>query len=249
MMKSLLAVSILGLDKHEQTIVLLFLHYGTENKCGEIPGRNLRLLLDITKDDLFHILEKLLQKGVFKFSEEVDKNIHQYIGAGDKGYYVFNNDCTSWTPIADSLFYKLCKILGYRYNSHSYNNILKELDMRQNLVESKEKEIVRITPYEIYDYFLEKYKGYFGKEYAGLNQFKDLQTIKNVIYKFSYSNIGDSKIREFINWCFQVKASTFKGNFIIGFLPMCMSDYLKVVTIEKVNPEFIRDEDGRLRAK
>jgi hypothetical protein len=248
-MKTLLAVSILGLDKHELTITLLFTQLSIESKGGEVPGRNLRQLLDITKDDLFHILEKLLQKGVFKFSDMEDKS-YPYICAGDKGYYIFNKDYKDWTPVADSLFYKLCKLLGYRYNSHSYNSILNELDLRQNLVETKDKVVDRITPYEIYDYFMEKYKGYFGKEYSGLNQFKDLQTLKNIIYKFSYSNIGDSHIKEFVNWCFQIKAATFKGsNFIIGFLPMCLQDYLKTNIIEKIDPLYTKNEDGRLQRK
>lgn len=246
-MKEILAVTILGLEKTEHVIVCLFLDCFYNNMIGEILGRNLRYLLGITKDKSFHMLEGLVQKNILKYTTTVNKN-SIYIKGGI-GYYIFNSNYEEWIPTSNSLFYKLCKLKGLHFNNLSYNYIISRLDLRKALKKSVKDVDKSLTPYELYGIFCKYYKNYFRKEYNPLNQYKDFSTIKKVICRCSYSGIKDSQIKEFVNWCFRVKAKGFKGNFIIGFLPLCLGDYLKLNIVEKINPRYKKDENGRLRLK
>jgi len=244
-MKELIAIQILGLNKQEQALTALLIDLDKSNKYGEIPGRNLRVLLDLSKDDLFHLLEKLTQKNILKYTHNIVENII-YVKGGDGGY-VYNNKWEEWTPVSDSLFYKLCKILKLRYNTLSYNYILNNLDIRNEFVAHQDDTSTTITPYELYGLFCKEYKIVFDKDYKPLNQSRDFQTIKDIICKFNYNNIKDSYITEFIKWCFMVKVRSFKSNLIIGFLPLCLQDYLKDNTVEKINTGKVKDENGNWR--
>ena len=246
-MRELFALTILGLEKTEYTVATIFLDAKYANRKGEIPGRNFRYLLDITKDKLFQILESLLQKNILKYSTTINENVI-YIQGG-KCYYVFNSNYNEWIPTENSLFYKLCKLKGLRFNTRSYNKIISELDFRE-AIKSENKEVDKgITPYEVYDLFCKLYKQYFGKEYVPLNQYRDFSTTKKIICKCSFKGISDSQIKSFIDWCFKVKAKTFSGNFIIGFLPLCLSDYLKANVVEQIDARFKKDENGHLRER
>jgi hypothetical protein len=247
-MKEILAGTIIGLEPKEQILVNLLLESQSNEQTGEIPGVTLRKILETTKDDLFHILERLLQKRIFGFAKQVIEG-KLYIKAGE-GYYIFDNDYTHWIPSSDSLFYKLCKLLDMKFNEESYLRVLKEFDIRNPIQEKEAKDkLDKITPYEIYDMFCHKYKRVFNKEYTPPNQYRDFGTIKKILCELSYKNFKDSQIKDFIEWCFMVKVREFKGNFIVGFLPLCLQDYLKMNNIEKNKPNTTKDEDGRLHQK
>ncbi len=247
MSKELLPLILLGLDKTELTIVAFFMELILSKRYGECPGRNLRQCLDITKEQLFTTLERLVQRGILKCLRAVPAET-VYIKGGET-YYVFNGDYSKWIPSNDSTFYKLCKLMGLRYNNMSYNFIVETLDIRKPLTDEATQKEKSITPYEVYDLFCTHYKNTFGKEYRPLNQYRDFQTLKNIICKFSYENIKEMYLKEFINWSFLVKAKEFKGDFIIGMLPLCLKDYLAVNHVEKMHPGFVRDENGRLILK
>ncbi len=245
--KALLALSIQGLEPKEFALTTLLVNQSINQKYGEVFGRNLRSILELTKESLFQLLEKLIQKNILQYSQfpETCKQL-VYIRAGD-GCYILNEDFTSWIPCETSLFYKLCKLYGYAFNQKSYQLILDELDLTQELVKKDKSNEGRITPYELYDIFCQQYKKIFNQEYVPPNQARDFMNLKKIIYQMSYNNFSDQVIRDFIRWCFDCKVKDFKGNFIIGFLPMCLVDYLRSNVVEKNSPIYKRDEDGRLR--
>jgi len=243
--KEILAITILGSEKNEQRLIGLLLELVQSERYGEIPGSNIRSILDLTKEHLFDLIERLVQRGIFKYLKEVpEKTV--YIRGGE-GAYIFNSNYKEWAPTNDSLFYKLCKVYGLRFNNTSYNYIIESMDIRVEKDKKSTPATKGITPYEIYDMFCQQYHKCFNKEYSPLNQYKDFLTLKNIICEFSYSNIDDKYIKEFIDWCFRVKVKDFKQGFIIGFLPMCLKDYLGSNQVEKIRPGYIKDEDGRLR--
>jgi len=241
-MREFFAISILGLNQNEMLLTQLLL-----SSQGEIPGKNLRILLNINKDQLFEILEKLVQRNIIGYSNNPSNETLTYIRAGEGGY-VLNRNYNMWIPEANSIFYKLCKLLDYRCNQQSYQTILNDFSINQNLpINIIKKEVNQITPYELFGLFCLLYKKVLGKEYKPLNNAKDLATLKSIIYEFSYKNIKDKYIKEFIDWVFRVKARSFKSDLIIGWLPLCLKDYLSSMPTEKDVPGFVRDEEGRLR--
>jgi hypothetical protein len=243
--KEILAITILGWEKNEQKLIGVLLDLVHSNEFGEIPGSNIRLITDLTKEQLFDLIERLVQRNVFKYMSSVPINTVYIVGG--EGSYVFNSNYREWLPTNDSPFYKLCKIYGLRFNNASYNYLLDNMDLRI-AIEKKSSQVDKgITPYEIYDLFCQLYHKHFNAEYSPLNQYKDFLTLKNIICKFSYENIEDRYVKEFINWCFMVKIRDFKQGFIIGFLPMCLKDYLGSNVVEKIKPGYTKDFDGRLR--
>jgi len=242
--KIILSLNIMGLEKQELSICLFIVDLVRNDKYGELPGKNIRILFDITKDKLFEILEGLVIKNVFKYSS-AHNNDTIYIKAGD-GYYVFNKNYITWIPTSDSLFYKLCKQLKIRFTIESYNYILEHYSIMNEV----EKSIIieeRLTPYELFDSFCVYYKKEFNKEYRTNNQARDLMHLKKVICECSYKNMKDIQIKEFIKWTFDIKANEFKGDFIVGFLPTCLKDYLMQNSISTT--KFIKDENGNYRSK
>jgi hypothetical protein len=237
---------LLGLTQKEVSIVLLFSHQYTAKKYGEIPGSNLRNILNLTKEQLFLELEKLVQKNVLKFSSHlVEDNV--CISAG-KGYYVFNANPTTWTPSAESYFYKVCKLKGYSFNSHSYQLLLSELDFREELSSTKkEKDDDLVTPYEAFDWFCGLHKKTFGREYYPINQVRDFANLKKLLFEMSYLGYTKANMRDFFQWCFLSKVRDFKSAFIVGFLPMCFEDYRSMVRVDITKRGFVVDEDGRMR--
>jgi len=249
-MKDLLAVLLVGLNPKEYHMVMLLMYLQKSEQYGEIPGSNLRNLMgtNVTKEQLFLELEKLVQKNILRFSNNKVPNT-VYISAG-KGYYVFNQYYQEWVPTSDSGFYKVARILGYTYNKQSYNTILRDTDFREELV----KDLVRagdskLTPYEAYDIFCNLYKRTFNREYGGVNQIKDFQTLKKLIYDMSFENYSDNHIKDFLEWSFRAKSRDFKGDFIVGFLPLCLQDYRAQVQVQKIKPGYTLDENGRLKIK
>jgi hypothetical protein len=74
--KTIFALTIVGVEKTEYTVCNLFLDAVKNTQYGEIPGKNLRQLLDITKEKLFGMMENLVSKGIFKYSKTLmDTNI------------------------------------------------------------------------------------------------------------------------------------------------------------------------------
>lgn len=244
-MKEYLATLLVGLNKTEQVVVLTLLYLDSQKQYGEVPGRNLRTLLDVSKEQLFLELEKLVQKNILKFSNDIVEN-RVYLSAG-KGYYVFNENYREWLPVAESLFYKICKLVGYGYNKHSYLIILNEIDLRKELNKDPEIKDTKITPYELFDLFCQWHLKIFGREYVPPNQAKDLQTLKKIIFDMSFDGFNENAIKEFLKWSFLSKAKTFNSSFIVGFLPLCLKDYLTTVKTSPINKGYIKDEDGRLR--
>lgn len=244
-MHQYIATLLIGLSPKEQSIVLLLFHLAQNSFWGEVPGRNFRTLLELTKDNLFLELEKLVQKNILKFSTERIANT-VYISAG-KGYYIFYPATTEWLPTSESLFYKVCKLLGYPFNKHSYITILKELDLREELNKDPEVKEKRMTPFELFDIFCQWHVKLFGREYAPPNQVKDLQTLKKIIFDMSFEGYSEESIKDFLKWSFLSKARTFNSSFIVGFLPLCLRDYLATNKIAKVYPNYKKDDDGRIR--
>jgi len=244
-MQQYIATLLVGLNPKEQSIVLILFHLEQNTLWGEVPGRNLRTLLELTKDSLFLELEKLVQKNILKFSAEVVPET-VYISAG-KGYYIFNAHCKEWMPTAESTFYKICKLVGYGYNKHSYLMILNELDLRKELIKDPEIKDTKITPFELFDLFCQWHLKMFGREYTPPNQAKDLQTLKKIIFDMSFDGFNENTIKEFLKWSFLSKAKTFNSSFIVGFLPLCLKDYLTTVKTSSINKGYTKDEDGRLR--
>lgn len=248
-MREKFVISILGLSKLEQILVLLFSDLHINEIGGEIPGRNIRNLFNINKDELFFLLEKLSKRRILKLSKECQqKNV--YIKAGNKGYYIYNDNYNEWIPSSNSLFYTLCKLLKLKPTKLVYNNIIEKFYIKDKLFTKKEKvEYNRITPYEVYECFCNIYKKTFKHGYKSPNLNKDFKTVKNILFTFNFNNIKDRYVKEFLNWTFLVKARSNKSDFIIGFLPLYLKDYLKNNKVEKENQEYYKDEDGRLRRK
>lgn len=245
-MEEFTASLLVGLSKAEQVIVMALLHSHGRKQFGEIPGRNLRTLLDTTKEQMFLELEKLVQKNILKFSSTAIPDT-VYLLAG-KGCYIFNPNCQTWTPTAESNFYKVCRMLSYPFSKQSFQLLLTDLDLRKELVKSTEPKEKRITPYELFDVFCQWHQKTFGREYFPPNQTKDLQTLKKIIFDMSMENYSDETIIDFVKWSFLAKAREFKTAFIIGFLPLCLKDYLALHHGVK-NTKYVTDEDGRLRIK
>jgi len=245
-MQEYVASLLVGLSKAEQIIVLVLFHLEKHSQFGEVPGRNLRTLLDTTKEQLFLELEKLLQKNILKFSTvKVEGTV--YLTAGTKGFYIFNPKYKEWQPTADSSFYKICRLLGYAFNRHSYLNLLNDVDFRKEFSKDPEVKDKRLTPFELFDLFCQMHQRVFSREYLAVNQGKDLQTLKKIIFELSFAGYSEEAMKDFMKWCFLAKAREFKTAFIIGFLPLCLKDYIALNNAKKLHPGYIRDEDGRLR--
>jgi|GEM_PF-6030779 len=247
MNKIIFALSILGLEKTEHHVCNLLLDLVTNVQYGEVPGKNLRGLLELTKEKLFDALEKLQTLNVIKYVREPLPD-SVYIKAGE-GFYMFNSQYKTWRPTESSLFYKICKQLGHRFTEESYLYILDNYNIRDAVEAQKSNTEERLIPYQLYDIFCERYKTTFHREYRSTNTNRDLAYMKKVLFECSMKNLKDSQIREFLDWSFRVKTRDFKGEFLVGFLPLCLKDYLASTLVEKTNSKFIKDEDGRLKLK
>ncbi len=244
MNKILFALAIIGVEKTEYLLCSIFLDLLKNEQYGEIPGRNLRQLLNLTKDTLFSLLEGLSNRHIFSYSQTVMPPNSIYVKAG-AGQYIFNMHYQDWEPVETSLFYTLCRLEGYRFNADSWNIILEKYDIRKegtrkNLVEKK------LTPYQLYNDFCEEYQQLFHKEYKPLHIERDLAYCKKIICDCSFKNLKDPQILEFLEWAFRVKVKDFKGEFLVGFLPLCLRDYLASTLIQVVRSGYIKDENGNL---
>lgn len=246
-MRDYLALAISGLENKElMSLVSLFLFLSSEKQFGEVPGGNLRFMFEWTKEKLFHNLETLVQRNIFKYSTTVPENCC-YVMAG-KNCYVFNSSYSSWQPTSTSIFYKVSKLLGWRFNEQSYKSTLLSLDLRQPFRKTVSDE-KGLTVYEIYDLFCSWHSKIFRQEYSTTNSQRDFLTIKKLMCEMHYLNYSDSQIRNFIEWCFLQKAKDFKGAFMVGFLPLCLKDYKLGVNISKIPQNYEKDENGNLRLK
>jgi hypothetical protein len=242
--KIVFALTIVGVEKTELAICNIFLDLLKNERWGEIPGKNLRQLFDLTKDKLFNILENLLSKNIFKHSRNSIPINTVYITGGD-AHYIFNPEYLNWIPSDVSLFYKLCKLYSYRFNNDSWKMILNHYDIREE-IEKKTSLEEKLTPYQLYDLFCAKYRKLFNREYEPSHIERDLAYCKKVICDCSFKNLRDAQILEFLEWTFRVKTRSFKGEFLVGFLPLCLRDYLASTSISIVNPGYIKDENGNI---
>jgi hypothetical protein len=246
MNKEVFATTILGLDKNELTLTLLMLDCSKNEQWGEIPGKNIRALLELTKESLFELLEKLLSKGIVRYSNiPLYAGTNIYLQAG-KGFYVYNRDYRTWQPTEQSLYYKLCRSMGLRFSSDSYIYILDHY----NIYAIKDLKVTSeevLTPYELYDIFCQTFQEKFGREYRPTSQVRDLGYMKKVIFDACRVGLRDIQIQEFISWAVRVKSKDFKGAFLIGFLPLCHKDYLAAKKVEIMPKGFYKDENGQLR--
>jgi len=247
MNKILLALTLIGIEKTEQSICGIFLDLLKNEQYGEIPGRNLRQLFNLSKDKLFSILEGLSNRHIFSYSQTAVPSKSVYVTAGD-GRYIFNIMYHDWEPAESSLFYKLCALNGYRFNIDSWHIMLEKYDIRRG-IEKKILEEKKLTPYQLYNEFCEKYVRLFHREYKPLHIERDLAYCKKVICDCSFKNLKDSQILEFLEWTFRVKIRDFKGEFLVGFLPLCLKDYLASTLIQVVGLGYTKDENGNLIKK
>lgn len=244
MNKIILALTLVGIEKTEQSICDIFLDLLRNEQYGEIPGRNLRQLLNLTKDKLFNLLESLSNRHIFSYSRTTHPSNSVYITAGD-GYYMLNISYQDWEPAENSLFYKLCTLNGYRFSVDSWHIILEKYDIRKGIT----KQILedkKLTPYQLYNEFCERYARFFHKEYKPIHIERDLAYCKKVICDCSFKNLKDSQILEFLEWTFRVKIRDFKGEFLVGFLPLCLKDYFASTVVQIIGVGYKKDENGNL---
>ena len=131
MSKIILALTISGLEKTELTVCTLFLDMIQNEQYGEVPGKNIRQLLDLTKDQLFTIVEKLVHRNIIRYLRMVPSEV-VYLKAGE-GFYVFNKKYETWIPSENSLFYKICKASGWRFNEEAWKYITENYDLRKEI--------------------------------------------------------------------------------------------------------------------
>lgn len=245
--KIIFALTIVGVEKTERAICDIFLDLSKNEQWGEIPGKNLRQLFDLTRDKLFNILENLLSKNIFKHNRNSIPINTVYVTGGD-AHYIFNPDYLNWIPSDSSLFYKLCKLHSHRFNSDSWRLILSSYDIREETTKKSSLE-ERLTPYQLYDLFCAEYKKLFNREYEPPHIERDLAYCKKIICECSFKNLRDAQILEFVEWAFRVKTRSFRGEFLVGFLPLCLRDYLASTVVSAISPGYTKDENGNILKK
>jgi len=108
---------------------------------------------------------------------------------------------------------------------------------------------MKINSHALLKRFCEKFKGSYGDDYVVVNWAKECNTLKNkVLATFVLSGYKEDLSLDFIDWCFEKKASNGR-RLCPGFLPYLINDFIGERKPEKDNPNFYYDEDGIKRVK
>ena len=238
------ALSILGLDKTELLFCNILLDLTTQYKYGEIPGKQIRGLLDLNKETLFALIKSLEETNVLikTFSEPHLPAKAIYIMAGD-GRYCYNYHEDTWKPKSDSIFYKICKEQNLRTTGESYQYILENFNIFEEVNKTKVKD-ESLKTYGLYEHFCKQYKSIFGQAYKTKNVNRDLVHAKNILFEARMKGMKDGQIKDFIDWAVRTERS----DIIMGFLPIRLNEYFVKNKVTLYGDKTILDENGHLKA-
>ena len=98
--------------------------------------------------------------------------------------------------------------------------------------------------------FCEKYKETYEDEYTVINWAKECTTLKTkVLATFIAKKYREKTGLDFIDWCFEKRASNGSRRLCIGFLPYLINDFIWDRKPEKEDPNFYFDGDGIKRVR
>lgn len=240
------ALSILGLDKTELLFCNLLLDLYNQKRYGEIPGKNLRDLLGLTKETLFELLKALAELEILTKIHKRESISQQefYIDVGGE-YYTFTPDPLYWTPRGDSLFYQICKQQNLKTNAESYEHILEDFNIFDDTRKSREGvKDDSLKTYGLYEHFCKQYKRVFGQTYKAKNINRDLVHAKNVLFEARMKGMKDGQIKDFVDWAVRTERS----DIIMGFLPIRLNEYFVKHKVQVYGDKAILDENGHLKA-